>query len=65
MLLELEPVFKATLGAKTRWPLQRGGIYRGVHLVRKVVMKADRTGVATLNVKITLNVKKFTLRGDT
>ena len=35
---------KATLGAKPKWPLQRGGLYRGVHLARKVVLQTDSIG---------------------
>ena len=42
-LVQWNPFTKATFRSKPKWPLQRGSLYRGVHLVRKVVMQADST----------------------
>ena len=37
--IQCNPFTKATLEANSQCPLQRGGLYRDVHLVRKVVMQ--------------------------
>ena len=43
--VQWNPSIKAALGVKPKWPLQRGGLYRGVNLVRKAVMYEDSTGL--------------------
>jgi len=44
-VIQWNPSTKATLGAKTKWPFERGGLNRGVNLVRKMATEADSTGL--------------------